>query len=198
MTIMFTLFDTAIGRCAIAWGARGIRGVQLPEADEAKTRSRTLDRFPGARETLPPPLVTCARKAISRLLRGEASDLAAIPLDMDSSPPFHRRVFEAARAIPCGATATYGALAKLAGAPGAARAVGQALARNPFPIIVPCHRVLAAGGKTGGFSAAGGVSLKLRLLAIEGWDAHEKGGRGKSRHGLFGDPCVATLSRRTG
>jgi methylated-DNA-[protein]-cysteine S-methyltransferase len=198
MTVMFTLFDTAIGRCAIAWGPRGIMGVQLPEADETMTRARVLQRFLGARETLPPPYVARARNALSRLLRGEASDLAAIPLDMDSSPPFHRRVFEAARAILYGATATYGELAKRASAPGAARAVGQALARNPFPIIVPCHRVLAAGGKTGGFSASGGVCLKLRLLAIEGWETQEKGGLGKRMLGLSGDPCVATLSRRTG
>jgi methylated-DNA-[protein]-cysteine S-methyltransferase len=198
MTIMFTLFDTAIGRCAIAWGPRGIIGVQLPEADETMTHARVLQRFLGARETLPPPYVARARNALSRLLRGEASDLAAIPLDMESSPPFHRRVFEAARAILYGATATYGELAKLAGAPGAARAVGQALARNPFPIIVPCHRVLAAGGKTGGFSASGGVCLKLRLLAIEGWETQEKGGLGKRLLGRSGAPCVATQSRRTG
>src|SRR5664279_807323 len=168
MTVFFTLFDAAIGRCAIAWGARGVVCLQLPEASKAETRDRVLRRFLDAREAAPPPEVAAARDAIAGLLRGRQSDLSSIPLDMDGLPPFHRRVYEAARAIPFGAAMTYGALAKRAGAAGAARAVGQALARNPFAIIVPCHRVLGAGGKTGGFSANGGTATKLRLLAIEG------------------------------
>jgi methylated-DNA-[protein]-cysteine S-methyltransferase len=168
MTVFFTLFDTAIGRSAIAWGARGVVCLQLPEASEAETRDRVLRRFLDAREAAPPPEVAAARDAIAGLLRGRQSDLSSVPLDMDGLPPFHRRVYEAARAIPFGAAMTYGALAKRAGAAGAARAVGRALARNPFAIIVPCHRVLAAGGKTGGFSANGGTATKLRLLAIEG------------------------------
>jgi O-6-methylguanine DNA methyltransferase len=168
MIVSFTFFDTAIGRCAIAWGARGVLCMQLPEASEAETRDRVLQRFLGAREAAPPPEVAAARDAIAGLLGGRQSDLSSILLDMDRVPPFHRRVYEAARAIPFGAATTYGALAKRAGAAGAARAVGQALARNPFAIIVPCHRVVAAGGKTGGFSANGGASTKLRLLAIEG------------------------------
>jgi methylated-DNA-[protein]-cysteine S-methyltransferase len=102
-------------------------------------------------------------------MRGEASDLASVVLDMNGVPPFHSRVYEMTRTIPPGSTSSYGALASQLGVPGSARAVGQALGRNPFPIIVPCHRVLAAGGKLGGFSANGGVSTKLRLLAIEGW-----------------------------
>jgi methylated-DNA-[protein]-cysteine S-methyltransferase len=167
MTVSFTLFDTAIGRCAIEWGARGVSCMQLPEDNDAKTRVRVLQRFLGAREAAPPPEVAAARDAIAGLLRGTPSNLSSIPLDMDHLPPFHRRVYEAACAIPFGAVMTYGALAKRAGAAGAARAVGQALARNPFAIIVPCHRVVAVGGKTGGFSANGGASTKLRLLAIE-------------------------------
>jgi methylated-DNA-[protein]-cysteine S-methyltransferase len=109
-----------------------------------------------------------ARDLVVAFLRGEPSDLSSVLLDMDPVPPFHRRVYEATRSIPCGATMTYGALAAQAGVAGAARAVGQALARNPFAIIVPCHRVLAAGGRVGGFSANGGATTKLRLLAIEG------------------------------
>lgn len=193
MTILFTISDTAIGRCAIAWGARGIAAVQLPEARHLKTRNRVLQRFPGARESMPPPEVARARDAIAGLLRGTPSDLASILLDMDTLPPFHRRVYEAARTIPWGATTTYGALATALGA-GSARAVGQALARNPYAIIVPCHRVVAAGGKLGGFSANGGVSLKLRLLAIEGLggsqESQEKGGQRKIPPGLFGEPPV--------
>ncbi|WP_437962869.1 methylated-DNA--[protein]-cysteine S-methyltransferase (plasmid) [Sorangium sp. So ce119] len=167
----FTLFDTAIGRCGIAWGERGVAFVQLPEARDSETRARVLQRLPGALEAPPPPDVQRALDAIVALLRGEASDLSAVALDMERVPPFHRRVYEVARTIPPGATLTYGDIAGRLGAPGSARAVGQALGRNPFPIVVPCHRVLAAGGKVGGFSGSGGVTTKLRLLAIEGAQA---------------------------
>jgi O-6-methylguanine DNA methyltransferase len=164
----FVLFDTAIGRCGIAWGERGVAGVQLPEAGEAETRARMLHRFPAAGEAAPPPEVRRAIERMTALLRGEASDLSTIALDMDGVPEFHRRVYDAAQAIPPGETLSYGDIARRVGAPGAARAVGQALGRNPFPIVVPCHRVLAAGGKIGGFSAQGGVATKRRMLAIEG------------------------------
>jgi len=164
----FALFDTAIGRCGIAWGERGVVGVQLPEASEPATRARLRRRFPGAREAPPPPAAAQALEGITALLRGQGGDLAAVVLDMDRVPAFHRRVYDVARTIPPGATLSYGDIASRLGAPGSARAVGQALGRNPFAIIVPCHRVLAAGGKSGGFSANGGVTTKLRLLAIEG------------------------------
>jgi O-6-methylguanine DNA methyltransferase len=164
----FTLFDTAIGRCGIAWGERGIAGVQLPEASEPEIRARMLQRFPAAGEAAPPPEVQQAVDRIVALFRGEPSDLSTVVLDMEGVPSFHGRVYEMARAIPPGKTLAYGEIAARVGARGAARAVGQALGRNPFPIIVPCHRVLAAGGKIGGFSAQGGVATKLRMLAIEG------------------------------
>jgi O-6-methylguanine DNA methyltransferase len=164
----FALFDTAIGRCGIAWSERGIAGVQLPEASEPETRARMLHRFPAAGEAAPTPEAQQAVDRIVALLHGEPSDLCTIVLDMDGVPSFHGRVYEVARAIPPGKTLAYGEIAARVGARGAARAVGQALGRNPFPIIVPCHRVLAAGGKIGGFSAEGGVATKLRMLAIEG------------------------------
>src|SRR6516162_2300666 len=164
----FALFDTAIGRCGVAWGGRGIAGVQLPEAGERETRARMLQRFPAAGEAAPPLEVQRVIDRIVALLRGEACDLSTVALDMDQVPAFHRRVYEAARAIPPGMTLSYGDIAARAGAPGAGRAVGQALGRNPFPIIVPCHRVLAVGGKIGGFSAQGGIATKRRMLAIEG------------------------------
>jgi methylated-DNA-[protein]-cysteine S-methyltransferase len=164
----FTLFDTAIGRCGIAWGQRGIVAVQLPEGSERGTRMRILRRVPGACEAAPPPEVRHAIDGIVGLLRGEASDLSGVVLDMDGVPEFDRRVYEVARAIPPGATLSYGEIASRLGVHEAARDVGQALGRNPFTIVVPCHRVVAAGGKPGGFSARGGVSTKLRLLAIEG------------------------------
>jgi len=164
----FALFDTPIGRCGIAWAERGILGVQLPEAGERETRARLRRRFPDAREMPASPAVRRAIESIAGLLRGDASDLSGVALDMERVPPFHRRVYAAARKIPPAATLTYGELAARIGAPGAARAVGQALGRNPFALIVPCHRVVAAGGKAGGFSASGGVTTKLRLLALEG------------------------------
>jgi methylated-DNA-[protein]-cysteine S-methyltransferase len=164
----FALFDTAIGRCAIAWGGRGIIGLHLPEAREADTRARIRRRCADGSEAPPPPDVARAIAAIAALLRGEPSDLAPIALDMDGVPEFNRRVYAVARDIPPGATLTYGEIAARLGDRGLARAVGQALGHNPFPIVVPCHRVLAAGGKLGGFSANGGVRTKRRMLAIEG------------------------------
>lgn len=167
-THSFTLFDSGIGRCGIAWCDRGIAGVQLPESGEKETRAYLVRRFPNAREAPPPASVQRAIDGITALLNGEASDLSDVVLDMDGVPQFHRRVYEAARAIPLGATISYGEIATELGAAGSARAVGQALGRNPFAIIVPCHRVLAAGGKIGGFSADGGVRTKMRLLSLEG------------------------------
>ena len=173
MDYRFTLFDSPVGRCGIVWSERGIAGVQFPESDPAATRARLLDEFPGATEQEPPPQVRHAIDAILALLRGEPADLSDVVLDMEGLPPFHRRVYEAARAIPPGQTLSYGELAARCGAPRAARAVGQALGRNPFCILVPCHRVVAANGKAGGFSANGGVATKLRLLAIEGVHVEE-------------------------
>ena len=164
----YALFDTALGRCGIAWSARGVVAVQLPEADEATTRSRLARSARGAPEAAPPPAVRAAIEAIAALLAGAKRDLEDVVLDESGVPDFHRRVYAAARRIPPGRTATYGELAAQLGLPGAARAVGQALGRNPFTLIVPCHRVLAAGGRSGGFSAHGGVTTKLRLLEIEG------------------------------
>jgi len=175
----FALFDTAIGRCGIAWDGHAVVGVQLPEADEGKTRARMLRRFPEAREASPPPEAAQAVDGIVALLRGEPRDLSAVALDMAQVPPFDRRVYQVARTIPAGATLTYGDIAARigesgeSGESGEARDVGQALGRNPFPLVVPCHRVLAAGGKLGGFSANGGIATKLRLLAIEGWQPND-------------------------
>ena len=163
----FALFDTAIGRCGIAWGVGGICGVHLPEASPSATRRRMTLRYPHASEGAPPPVVQRAIDRIVTLLRGEVADLEQIVLDMTLVPPFQRRVYELARKIPAGRTLSYGEVASRIGSPGAARAVGSALGKNPFAIVVPCHRVLAAGGKPGGFSANGGVETKLKMLRIE-------------------------------
>ena len=166
----FALFDSALGFCGIAWGLRGLTGVQLPEADAAATRSRMRARFAQVPECVPPLDVQRAIESIVALLRGEPTeprDLSDIALDWHGVPPFNRRVLEFARTIAPGQTLTYGDVANRLGEPGAARAVGQALGHNPFAPVVPCHRVLAAGSRSGGFSANGGVSTKLRMLLIE-------------------------------
>jgi O-6-methylguanine DNA methyltransferase len=168
----YALFDTTIGRCGIAWGGRGIRAMQLPEARDTETRARLLERCPNALPASPPPEVRRALDAIIALLSGEASDLATIVLDMDGVPPFHRRVYDVVRRISPGTTLSYGDVASRLDAQGAARAVGQAMRRNPFAIIVPCHRVFASGGKIGGYSANGGIATKLRLLALEATQAN--------------------------
>jgi methylated-DNA-[protein]-cysteine S-methyltransferase len=165
--VNFALFDTPLGRCGIAWNGRGIAGLQLPEARDSDTRAKLIGRHDGAAEAAPPPEVQRAIDGIQALLRGQPSDLAAVPLDLSGVPPFHTRVYEAVRAIPPGASLSYGEVAAKAGAPGAARAVGQAMRRNPFSILVPCHRVFAAGGKIGGYSAHGGLATKLKLLSLE-------------------------------
>jgi methylated-DNA-[protein]-cysteine S-methyltransferase len=165
----FALFETAIGTCSIAWGNHGIIGLQLPEATDLQMRARLRRGFPGASETLPPAAVQAAIDAIVALLEGKSSDLSTIALDMHGVPEFHQRVYAVARTIPPGSTVSYGEIAARLGEPAwpAARDVGQALGQNPFPIIVPCHRVVASNGKLGGFSARGGAATKRRLLAIE-------------------------------
>jgi methylated-DNA-[protein]-cysteine S-methyltransferase len=165
----FALFGTPIGRCAMAWGPAGILALNLPEETAAETAERVRLRAPAASEAMPPPEVQLVIEAVVGQLSGKEVDLGWVRLDMEGLPLFHRRVYEVARAIPAGRTLTYGEVARRMGAPRAARAVGQALGRNPFPVVVPCHRVVAAGGGLGGFSAHGGTSTKERLLAIEGW-----------------------------
>jgi methylated-DNA-[protein]-cysteine S-methyltransferase len=166
--VSFTLFDTPIGRCSIAWGADGVVGVGLPEPGDARTEVRVRRRWPDARRAAPPAPVTEAIEKIAALLGGAASDLTGVPVDWAGVSEFDRGVYEVARTVPPGKTTTYGDIARQLGDPLAARAVGAAMGSNPYPLVVPCHRVLAAGGKLGGFSATGGVETKRRLLVIEG------------------------------
>lgn len=163
----FTLFATAIGDCGIVWSPRGVAGVQLPDQDAAATRARIGRRFPHAREALPPLPIQHAIDGVIALLTGDPRDLSHVAIDEEAVPAFNRKVYAIARMIPPGQTMTYGEIAGRLGDKALARAVGQAMGENPTPIIVPCHRVLAANGKTGGFSAPGGVVTKLRLLTIE-------------------------------
>jgi methylated-DNA-[protein]-cysteine S-methyltransferase len=164
----FAIFDTALGRCGIAWNDRGINAVQLPMGSEAMTRTRIRQRYGDITESQPPAAVQGAIDGIVELLAGKPNDLKDVVLDLDGVPEFNRGVYDIARAIPPGKTMTYGDIAKRLGGVELSRDVGQALGHNPCPIVVPCHRVLAAGDKPGGFSANGGVVTKLKMLEIEG------------------------------
>jgi methylated-DNA-[protein]-cysteine S-methyltransferase len=164
----YTIFDTAIGRCGIAWGEAGILGVQLPQAREIETRKRLFNLYPDARETRPVPNVQAAIEGMTALLRGEASDLLDVTLDMTGIHVFSQRVYEVTRRIPRGQTLTYDEVAARMGTPSAVRPVAQAIGRNPFVVIVPCHRVLERGGYADAISPHGGLISKRRLLSIEG------------------------------
>lgn len=173
-------FDTALGRCALVWSGAGILGSQLPEENARATRERMRQRFPLAQDKqMPPPFVQQAVLGVQRLLAGQTADhreLLAVPLDDQALPVFERCVLALTRQIPVGATRSYGELAAALGRPGAARAVGRAEGGNPFAPIVPCHRVLGAGGRGVGFSAHGGLQTKQRLLLIEARAAGQFGG----------------------
>jgi methylated-DNA-[protein]-cysteine S-methyltransferase len=164
----FHLFDTPIGRCAIVWRGAAVIGSALPDESDERMRASLERRFPGATEQMPSAAASRAINAVIRLLSGEAEDFSSIEIDLAALAEFERAVLEVTFSIPAGETRTYGEIAKAVGAPGASRAVGRALGSNPMPIIVPCHRVLAAGGRSGGFSAPGGASTKLKILEIEG------------------------------
>ena len=164
----YALFDTAIGYAGIAWGERGLVGVHLPERDAETARRSFLRRFPDAAEAEVSSELAKTVEDIQALMRGEKPDLLDATIDLSRTPDFHARVYEIARAIPPGETLTYGEIAVKLGDKLLARDVGQALGKNPWPIVVPCHRITAAGGKPGGFSARGGVNTKLKLLGIEG------------------------------
>ena len=164
----YTIFDTGIGRCGIAWSNIGVVGVQLPEAREIETRKRLFQLYPDARDMRPPVTVEIAIEGIVALLRGEPSDLSDVTLDLTGVHAFNARVYEITRTIPRGETRSYAEVAAILRATGAVHSVAQAIARNPFMIIVPCHRVLEAGGYADRISPNGGTISKRRLLSIEG------------------------------
>ncbi len=181
------LFDTAVGVCAVSWSPAGLTGLQLPHLDPQDTlRAVHVQRPDSAEGGTPPAAARHALESIRAVLDGKPDALSTIVLDLDGVGEFAQRVYAAARDVPPGTTTTYGELARRLAVPGAARAVGQALGRNPVPVVVPCHRVLAAGGKPGGFSAHGGTVTKQRLLAIE-----------RPVPTLFDDAPVEPAPRRT-
>jgi len=164
----YAIFDTAIGRCGIVWSNSGVVAVQLPEAREIDTRRRIFQVHPEAREQVAPINAELAIEGILALLQGSDPDFSDVSLDASGVPAFNRRVYEYACTIPRGETRTYHDIAKALGASGAAHSVAQAISRNPYMIIVPCHRVLEAGSYADRISPYGGVISKRRLLALEG------------------------------
>lgn len=165
----YLVFETAIGFCGIAWNTIGITRFQLPVKTAESAERLVLRRVPGAQPGAPTPEVAGAIAAAKRYFTGEETDFSAVTLDLGQQEPLFKQIYSAARQIGWGRTTTYGTLAKDLGAgPEAARDVGQAMAKNPVPLIIPCHRVLAAGGKVGGFSAPGGTATKITMLKLEG------------------------------
>lgn len=163
------LFDTAIGRCGIAWGDGGIKAVSFPEGDDIATLRRLYRRAPDAEQTWQAPeAIAAVIDAVRALAEGQAAGFAEADLDMSGVPEFEQGVYTETRRIGPGETRTYGEIARALGDVSLSRRVGQALGANPFPIVVPCHRVVGAGGTMTGFSAPGGTETKRRLLKIEG------------------------------
>ena len=161
----YCVFDTPIGACGIAWSEHGLTRLQLPASSRSATEKR-LAR--SAQPDAPPPRIAEVIDEVQRYLTGTKVEFSSVALDLPDVVPFHSKVYDAARSVGWGRTASYGDLARQIGAPGEAREVGQALARNPIPIIIPCHRILTSDGKIGGFSAYGGTTTKERLLSLEG------------------------------
>jgi len=165
----YSLFETAHGYAALAWNERGVTSFRLPAPTAEETRRSLLRRLPDAREAVPSGKVAALIDAARRYFGGERIDFADVPLDLGPQEPLFAKIYDLVRGLGYGETTTYGAVAKALGeGPEVARDVGQAMARNPIPLIVPCHRVLAAGGKIGGFSAPGGSNAKARMLEMEG------------------------------
>src|SRR5260370_4086978 len=171
----YCVFETALGWCGIAWRERGdssapsaVTCLQLPEATAKMTESRSARNSGARKASAPPRRIAEVIEKIRKHLQGEIRDFRDIAIDLGGADRFARQVYQAAREIPAGETRTYGELAKALGQPAAARDVGQALARNPIALIIPCHRVVAAGGKPGGVSASGGPATKARRLGIAG------------------------------
>jgi len=163
----YCVFETAIGPCGVAWTEHGLTRMQLPEANRSMTEQRLQRRARNAGPELPSPPIRRAITDLQSYMLGERIEFASVPIDWRRVSAFHRKIYEATRALGWGETASYGGIARRAGAPVVARAVGQAMSRNPVPIIMPCHRVLAANRKIGGFSAYGGAVTKQRLLVRE-------------------------------
>jgi methylated-DNA-[protein]-cysteine S-methyltransferase len=164
----YTIVDTAIGPIGVAWSDKGICRVALPERDRQRMQERFATRLGDAKRSEPQGDIAAAIELVKRYGDGETVDFSGVPVDLDGVDEFRRAIYDAARGLSFGTTTTYGGLCDAAGHPGMARETGEALGKNPVPLIVPCHRILAAGGKIGGFSAPGGSATKEKLLRLEG------------------------------
>lgn len=196
------IFDTAIGPCGLGWNDRGIDCVQLPDVDETATAARMTEKVAGrprfdlGTRRLPSDVRNAARR-MQRHFDGKLDDLRDVPIDVSGATPFARKVYAALRRVGPGELVSYGELAKAAGSPGAARAIGRAMATNPVPMIVPCHRVVSSAHRLGGFSAPGGQRTKVRMLFIEGVILDEAQAAGLA-HLRAADPVLAALIERIG
>ncbi|WP_274426630.1 methylated-DNA--[protein]-cysteine S-methyltransferase [Chelativorans sp. YIM 93263] len=169
------VFETAFGFCGIVWSERGVCRFMLPVDAPAPAEEELTKRRSASSAATPSGEIAKTVAAVVRYFEGEREDFAQTPVDLDGTPPFHQAIYRAARRLAYGETTTYGALATEAGFPKSAQETGVALGRNPIPLIIPCHRILAAGGKLGGFSAPGGTATKQKMLGLEGAispDAH--------------------------
>ena len=165
----YLVFEVTGGFCGIAWSDAGVARFVLPAGSAQSAERSLLRRLPGALPDEPPAGVSEAVATVKQYFQGREVDFSDLPLDLEGADELFRQIYAATRRVGWGQTTTYGALAKALGAgPEVARDVGQAMARNPVPLIIPCHRVLAAGGKVGGFSAPGGAATKIRMLELEG------------------------------
>ncbi len=168
MSHSYCLFETGIGTCAVAWTERGLKRVQLPDTDATATERHVSGEAGRSSRTDPPPSILECVQLLQAYFRGDRIDFRGVRLDDEGISQFNTKIYRALSEVAYGTTTTYGALARSVGAPGASRAVGVAMARNPWPIVIPCHRVLASGQRIGGFSAPGGQMTKERLLTLEG------------------------------
>lgn len=205
-SLSYCIFETALGPCGLLWNENAFVRLQLPEKTAAATRRRLLEFEKGKERDVDqsPSWVLSAIEKIQRHLNSGREDLSQIPLDLSTQTDFFRRVYETAKQIPPGRTLTYGDLAERVGVPGGARAIGQAMGKNPFALIVPCHRIVAAGGKMGGFSAWGGATTKKQLLDLEAaatWDwigDFEGGAQQAARLLQKNDEVLRAVIRRIG
>ena len=163
----YHLFEAASGSCGVAWSAAGLTRMQLPEATAKETADRLIAKGCAPWIASPPTEIAACIDLLKLYFAGEPVDFLSVTLDMAGLSQFEIDVYQALRRVGYGQTTSYGALASQVGSPGAAQAIGMAMGRNPWPIIVPCHRVLAASRKIGGFTAPGGITTKRKLLGME-------------------------------
>ena len=180
MTSFHALFETPIGRCAIAWSRKGIRALQLPDTDDAATLEGLRKYVPDSTARTPSNAIRQAMAYVNDLLAGKRI-MAALPrLDLSDQPALHIEVYDELCKIPAGTTISYGELAATVGRPRSARVIGRIVGSNPVPLIIPCHRVIGADGKLHGFSAPGGVKTKKRILELEATPLSRRGASAKA------------------